>query len=123
MLERRLQRQSDILHRAGKQDLARLARAAADGLDPDRGLSPDEHPFIRAMVLSSFFKRRPPPPRRSPRLAAFLLPFKGLLNRGSALARACGQKWRSGSIPKPSVRSEAGAETPQPGHQTYDHDL
>ena len=66
MLERRLQRQSDILHRAGKQDLARLARAAADGLDPDRGLSPDEHPFIRAMVLSSFFNaglRLPAAPR------------------------------------------------------------
>jgi len=55
MLQRRLQRQSDILQRAGKQDLARLARAAAAGLDPERGLSPDEHPFIRAMVLSSFF--------------------------------------------------------------------
>ena len=67
MLRRRLERQSDMLLRAGKHDLAQLARAAAAGLDPERGLPPDEHPFIRAMVLSSFFNaglRLPDAPRQ-----------------------------------------------------------
>ena len=67
MLQRRLERQSDILLRAGKHDLARLARAAGAGLEPERGLHPDEHPFIRAMVLSSFFNaglRLPDAPRQ-----------------------------------------------------------
>ena len=55
LLRRRLGLQSDILHRGGKKELAQLARASAAGLAPSRGLSPGEHPFIRAMVLSSFF--------------------------------------------------------------------
>ena len=67
MLRHRLERQSDILLRAGQHDLARLARAAGAGLEPERGLHPDEHPFIRAMVLSSFFNaglRLPDAPRQ-----------------------------------------------------------
>ncbi|MEE9286400.1 MAG: HEAT repeat domain-containing protein [Dehalococcoidia bacterium] len=62
LLSQRLARQSVLLCHLGKPDPARLAAAAALGLDPDEGIPVDLHPFARAMVLSSFFNAglRPP---------------------------------------------------------------
>ena len=62
VLSRRLARQSLLLVQLGKPGPARLAAAAAQGLDPDKGIPVDLHPFVRAMVLGSFFNAglRPP---------------------------------------------------------------
>ena len=54
-LTRRLLRQAWLLERAGKADAARLARSAAVGLDPVRGVPLKVQPFVRGMVLNSFF--------------------------------------------------------------------
>lgn len=64
LLARRLARQSWLLDRMGKKEAARLAVAATQGLDPERGVPIDLHPFVRAMVLSSFLNAglRPPTP-------------------------------------------------------------
>jgi hypothetical protein len=53
-LWRRLTRQSDLLATLGKGDLAKLAAAAARGLDAERGIPAEHHPFVRAMTLGSF---------------------------------------------------------------------
>jgi hypothetical protein len=68
LLSRRLSRQAHLLERLGKGELSFLATAAAQGLDPHRGIPLSVHPFVRAMVLSSFFNAglRPPQPRLFP---------------------------------------------------------
>lgn len=55
LLRRRLERQADLLKLSNKNDLYQLTRASLTGLDPSEGCSPEDHPFIRAMILSSFF--------------------------------------------------------------------
>ncbi len=62
LLGQRLKRQSRLLGRLGKREEARLAAAAAKALDPHDGIPVEHHPFVRAMVLSSFFNAglRPP---------------------------------------------------------------
>ena len=68
LLAQRLLRQAALLDRCGKADLARLSRAAAQGIDPQRGVPLDLHPFVRGMVLSSLLNAglRPPQPRLFP---------------------------------------------------------
>lgn len=55
LLSRRLLRQAWLLERAGKADAARLAESAAIALDPVRGVPLQVQPFVRGMVLNSFF--------------------------------------------------------------------
>ncbi len=55
LMSNRLRRQAWLLDKAGKSEIGRLARAAALGLDPERGVPLDVHPFVRGMVLSSFY--------------------------------------------------------------------
>jgi hypothetical protein len=68
LLSQRLSRQEYLLDRLGKDASSLLALAAAQGLDPHRGIPLGVHPFVRAMVLSSFFNAglRPPQPRLFP---------------------------------------------------------
>ena len=68
LLSHRLSRQAYLLERLGKEESSLLALAAAQGLDPHRGIPLAVHPFVRAMVLSSFFNAglRPPQPRLFP---------------------------------------------------------
>ena len=54
-LSGRLRRQAWLLERLGKLDIARLSWSAAMGLDPIGGVPLEVHPFVRAMVLSSFY--------------------------------------------------------------------
>ncbi len=62
LLSKRLERQSWLLGRLGKHEVARLASAAAHALHPHKGVPAEHHPFVRAMVLSSFLNAglRPP---------------------------------------------------------------
>lgn len=53
-LWQRLTRQSRLLARLGKEELAKLTAAAAHGLDPQHGIPTQDHPFVRAMALGSF---------------------------------------------------------------------
>lgn len=55
LLGRRLARQAWLLQRLGREESARLAAAAAWGLDPVRGVPPQAHPFVRGMVANSLF--------------------------------------------------------------------
>ncbi|MSQ25863.1 MAG: hypothetical protein EXR49_06280 [Dehalococcoidia bacterium] len=68
LLAQRLLRQAGLLDRCGKADLARLSRAAAQGIDPQRGVPLDLHPFVRGMILSSLLNAglRPPQPSLFP---------------------------------------------------------
>ena len=54
LLRRRLTRQAQLLTMARKSDLAALTAAAAHGLDPEHGVPTLLHPFVRAMIMSSF---------------------------------------------------------------------
>ena len=68
LLAQRLLRQAALLDRSGKADIARLTRAAAQGVDPERGVPLDLHPFVRGMILSSLLNAglRPPQPSLFP---------------------------------------------------------
>ena len=56
LLSRRLRRQSWLLQKLGLAAASRLATAAAVGLDPQTGVPAQVHPFLRAMVLHSFYR-------------------------------------------------------------------
>jgi len=51
----RLRRQSQLLDKLGKPEAARLANSAALGLDPVAGVPLSVHPFVKAVVLHSFY--------------------------------------------------------------------
>ncbi|MBI3743417.1 MAG: HEAT repeat domain-containing protein [Chloroflexi bacterium] len=60
----RLERQAALLQRMGKIDASRLAAVAARGLDVVECIPLEMHPFVRAMVLSSFLNAGLRPPVR-----------------------------------------------------------
>ena len=55
LLRRRLSRQADLLLKDGKGELAYLSSVAARSMDREHGVPVQHHPFVRALVMSSFF--------------------------------------------------------------------
>ena len=55
LLGRRLARQSELLLRTGKDELAYLSSVASRTLDPESAVAAQHHPFVRALIMSSFF--------------------------------------------------------------------